>query len=436
MSPLAAAAIALGTATPAAAVVVPQPVPECTADAKCSALLLGGTGSGRLTEQQMEEALGGYFADDTRFTRQNVRYPGTWDFLPSIGIGTLILGGEVNRVLAEDPEANLVIGGFSQGAAVASQLLYRLELMGDEAPDKDQLRFVLVADPYRGPNTNVTNWLAPPTKYDIILVATEYDGIADAPDRWWNVLANWNASLGALYLHVQTTEADLDDVPEENITVYAPNAKGGVITKYLIPTETLPLVKFMPWLKPYEETLKRIVDAGYSRNDDKDEPAEPETTARAAARQTADVTEVVADETPQQETENAAPEKETALEQEPAAEPVVPAEQAAEEPADDEVTEDAETATEETAGESTTSSTGTQRTKRGSENTEKITVAEIKNRLAEEAEADAESTTEAEAADESGTESGEARTTQAAESGSSGSSESSSSARGADRDAA
>lgn len=387
VSPLAAAAIALGTATPATAAVAPPPVPGCTAEAKCNALLLGGTGSGRLTDQQMEDALDGYFADDARFTRQNVRYPGTWDFLPSIGIGALILGGELNKVLVADPDALIVIGGFSQGAAVASQLLYRLELMGDNAPDKSQLRFVLVSDPYRGPNTGITNWLAPETKYDLIVVAAEYDGIADAPDRWWNVLANWNASLGALYLHVSTTDANLDDVPEENITVYAPNSKGGVITKYLIPTETLPLVKFMPWLAPYEETLKRIVDAGYSRNDETGE----QDALRAASRKVEEVSEETLPQESAETTEasadaDAAP---SAPEQqiEAAGQELAPkAEEVVQQPAEDDATE-----VDATESESESESTGSHRAKRG---TEKKSVAEIKSRLADEAKAEAETKAE------------------------------------------
>ncbi|MEZ0340947.1 PE-PPE domain-containing protein [Mycobacterium sp. pV006] len=430
VSPLAAAAIALGTATPVTAAVAPAPVPACTADAKCTALLLGGTGSGRLTEEQMRNALDGYFDDDDRFTLKNVRYPGTFDFLPSIGIGSILLAGELNRVLVEDPDAQIVIGGFSQGAAVASQLLYRLELMGANAPDKDQVRFVLVSDPYRGPNTGVTNWLAPATKYDIILVAREYDGIADVPDRWWNVLANWNASLGALYLHVSTTEVNLDDVPEENITVYEPNAKGGVITKYLVPTETLPLVRFMPWLKPYEETLKRIVDAGYSRNDAKDD--EETQSLRSASRQLESGTP--ADEAPEQ-TAGAEDGTDVQPSSDGSEEPTTPVvdeqSKAGAEPTDEADENDSTdpAADLEADDETAATSTGSHRAKRGSESN---SVAAIKSRLADEAKAEAKEA-EKEAADEAANDDTGNTATEAAGAGESSGSDNSGSTGGSER---
>lgn len=259
LSPVAVAALALGSSLPASAAVPPAPNPNCSVVNKCTALLLGGTGTGTLTESEMREALDGYFADDNVYTRQNVAYPGSWDFLPSIAIGASLLVGEITST-----EGPMVVGGFSQGAVVADQAMFNLSI-NPKAPPKEELRFILVADPNYSPSA--PKWMVPETKYDVIAITQEYDGFADKPDRWWNPIAVYNATLGGLYLHFQTIDADLSTVPAENITVTV-NSKGGVTTHYLVPTETLPLVKFLPFLAPLEPWLKEQVNAGYSRYDD------------------------------------------------------------------------------------------------------------------------------------------------------------------------
>lgn len=274
LSPVAVAALALGFAGPVSAGVPAPPNPNCSADNKCTALILGGTGTGTLTEEEMSEALNGYFADDAAYERLNVRYPGTWDFLTSIPIGSSLLLGEITTT-----EGPIVVGAFSQGASVANQVMVNLSI-NPKAPPKDQLRFVLVADPNHSPSAS--KWLVPETPYDVIAVTQEYDGFADYPDRWWNPIATFNATLGGLYLHFETVDVDLDTVPGENITVTV-NSLDGVTTHYLVPTETLPLVKFMPFLAPLEGWLKEQVDAGYSRNDGKAEAVSHASFATVAA---------------------------------------------------------------------------------------------------------------------------------------------------------
>jgi len=244
---------------PVSALVPPAQTTDCTAENTCTALLLGGTGTGILSQAAMREALNGYFADDDVYTRENVIYPGTWDF-SSIIIGATLLGGEIATT-----EGPMVIGGFSQGASVASQALYNL-FINPKAPAKEDLRVMLVASPNYSPAAS--SFLVPKTKYDVVVITQEYDGFADAPDRWWNLIASTNAALGALYLHLPTIDADISTVPDENITVSV-NSLGGVTTKYLVATEVLPLVRFIPSLAPVAGWLKEQVDAGYSRNDEK-----------------------------------------------------------------------------------------------------------------------------------------------------------------------
>lgn len=281
LSPVAAAALALGSSLSASAAVPPVQTPDCSVTNKCTALLLGGTGTGTLTQTEMREALNGYFGNDNVYTRENVAYPGSWDFLPSIAIGASLLVGEITTT-----QGPIVVGGFSQGAAVANAAMYNLSI-NPKAPAKDQLRFVLVADPNHSPSAS--KWMVPETQYDVMAITQEYDGFADYPDRWWNPIATYNATLGGLYLHFATIDADLSTVPLENITVTV-NSKGGVTTHYLVPTETLPLVKFLPFLAPLEPWLKEQVNAGYSRYD------EVAPTSTAALRTVALDTELSDDE--------------------------------------------------------------------------------------------------------------------------------------------
>ena len=117
-----------------------------------------------------------------------------------------------------------------------------------------------------------------PTKYDTVVVAAEYDGFADFPDRVWNIVAVVNAYAGEILNHVPSVFTDLSTVSKSDITVTT-NSLGGVTTAYFIPDATLPLVQLLPFLKPYEAQLKKIVDAGYVRHD----PVSAAATPAAAA---------------------------------------------------------------------------------------------------------------------------------------------------------
>jgi hypothetical protein len=256
-----------------------------------TALMLGGIGATVLPDMVMRQVLNGEYANDSRV---NVVWPG--EARPYTGSDDLTLGQSVaegtetlyQKILTTPGPKTIV--GMSAGALVVDEVLRRLADDPD-APSKEQLTFVVLADSSRqlfinrtryNPTLDYTYQPPPETQYDVIVVTAEYDGFADFPDRPWNLVAVGNAMAGALVLHNSTFFADLDEVPDENKTVTT-NSKGGITTSYLIPTERLPLVQLMPWLAPMEETLRQQVDSGYSRND---QPAVTSSTATDLTNQT------------------------------------------------------------------------------------------------------------------------------------------------------
>ncbi len=181
----------------------------------------------------------------------------------------------------------IVISGFSQGAiAVAIEKQRIMALPPAQRPA--DVTFVTVGDPTNP--QGILRWLpgrlpvigvspvdVPDTPYETIIVNREYDGWSDFPDRPWKVVSTANAVMGIVYVHGRYLELgpiDLDTVPAENVTETT-NTAGGKTTIYLVPTDNLPLVQPLrdlhvpePIVQTIERPLKRIVDAGYARNDD------------------------------------------------------------------------------------------------------------------------------------------------------------------------
>lgn len=246
------------------------------------ALFLNGLAAGELTPIVMSNILHGAFAG-AGYTRTAVSWPeqakpftgrNSLSLTESVNIGVANTTTAADAAFAQlGPGEHVTIVGLSAGALVADEYLRKL-VAGGTTPDKSQLNFVVVADGSRlGLNNDNYNRIlgyhfqAPPlTKYDTTVVAGEYDGFADFPDRPWNVIADLNALVGTIVVHVPTMFADLSTVPASNIASTT-NPLGGVTTKYLVPTATLPLVQAFPFLKSQEAALKKIVDSGYKRND-------------------------------------------------------------------------------------------------------------------------------------------------------------------------
>jgi PE-PPE domain-containing protein len=251
-------------------------------------LMIGGMGQPVLSEAEMAAVLDGRFAGDTRVS---VEWPAqAW---PQTGLTSLTMGQSVAIGIEQLEEAvgqssgPTVVLGISQGSLVVDAVQRRLATNGTNS----ELSFVTIADMNRGngifthfrgvyiPILDYTPQPEPVTPYDTLVVAKEYDGWADFPDRPWNLVATMNAIAGSgivpgfTGVHDATVSADLSQVPPTNITTTV-NSLGGTTTSYLVPTRDLPLLQpLRDWgvPKPLVDTvnhlLKPVVDAGYSRND-------------------------------------------------------------------------------------------------------------------------------------------------------------------------
>lgn len=207
--------------------------------------------------------------------------PGTVNDHIAIGADRL------DAAIAQRP-GPLAVVGHSEGSMVLDTTRARLENNPD-APEPDQLQFVLFASPTRGllstlfregariPVVNITVAAPVASRYDTAVVIHEYDFWADFPDRPWNVVSLLNAALGMTFVHSLTNDVAAQIAPE-NITSTV-NSKGATDTTYFVPTPTLPLTEVLriagvpdQTVDVLDDAIRPIVDAGYSRNDKPGDP--------------------------------------------------------------------------------------------------------------------------------------------------------------------
>jgi PE-PPE domain len=246
-------------------------------------LMVGGMHQTMLPDKVMGRALNGKFTgtdpiSKTPWHRVNVNWPAQTFPLTlsqSVAKGTANLVAAIKSTYSSTPGPITVVG-ISAGSLVVDEAMRELA-KDPTAPPRTAINFVVLADATQklDPDNWSTLWNPfatlsgytykppPQTPYNLTVVTYEYDGWADFPDRWWNLLAVQNAIAGSQLLHAKTWSVDLSDVPG----VVTKNSAGGETTTYFIHPETLPLVQLRPWLAPMEASLKQQIDAGYSRND-------------------------------------------------------------------------------------------------------------------------------------------------------------------------
>lgn len=258
--------------------------------ASSSALVIGGLGTPQLHDIIMAEIMGDLTHGQERVSVNWPAEAGPYTGRDDLSLGESITVGvdNLNTVIAaalgrlsRDENGNVINGervtviGLSAGSLVTTEVLRQMAA-APNAVGVEEIVFYLVADSSRqelindaryNPTYDYTYQPPPDTIYDTHVVTGEFDGLADMPDRWWNLTAVVNAIAGAILVHIPVMFADLDDVPAENITVKV-NERGGTTTHYLVPTKELPLVTLLPFLKPMEESLRASVERGYKRYDD------------------------------------------------------------------------------------------------------------------------------------------------------------------------
>lgn len=275
----------------AAAVITTTPI-TANADAR---IVIGGTAPPLLdTEWTREE----WWSDlivlglnwvPTAATVERVDYPasrGTQDNnIPMVD--SILLGASITDLIVRDQLAGgsglVTVVGMSQGAMVADILMARWAL-DPLAPAASEVRFVVMGDPFRGilrafaagttiPLVDVTVIRPVDTPYDVDVVVGEYDGLADPPDRWWNLLADLNAIMGLQFVHGSGL-VERADPTQSVLLTRVTNAAGGTTSTYLLPTKILPLT--MPlramgmspeFVDQLDAVLRPIVDSAYVRND-------------------------------------------------------------------------------------------------------------------------------------------------------------------------
>jgi PE-PPE domain len=256
-----------------------------------TALMLGGTPIpsylGWIIETPVYPFNAQYFA---QYTFKTVPYPQTIG--PFSGIGTPTMGqsvatGKVHLDAAiHGTGGPMLVIGNSQGSLPTDAVRAKLENDPD-APPRSQLSFLVNGDPeQRGGLFNVLfapgayvpildyTVLGPvESRYDLVVFTFEYDGIADFPDRPWNLLADLNALFGVAYRHAATGSLNPYAIPDEDITITT-NSKGATTTTYLGRAEHLPLTEPLrrlgvsaDLLNAVDSVLRPIIDRGYSRND-------------------------------------------------------------------------------------------------------------------------------------------------------------------------
>ena len=176
-----------------------------------------------------------------------------------------------------------MVAGLSEGSMVIDHEQARL-LNDPDAPPADQVTFIIFGNPERGvlallpngtyvPLVGYTTSTPVESQYDTIIVIGEYDGFADPPDRPWNLFSTLNAVIGAGVVHSLYADVDPASIPPENVTTEV-NSKDATVTRYLAPTDDLPLTLPLRFIAPpavvdrIDDVVRPIVDAGYSRNDD------------------------------------------------------------------------------------------------------------------------------------------------------------------------
>jgi hypothetical protein len=195
----------------------------------------------------------------------------------NVGAGNLI---DAIQAATTESDKPVVVAGVSMGSIVINHALTRFE-DDPNAPSPDQVSFAVFSDPQRGllrllPDgfmlPGYVNVPVPDSPYDVTSIYGEYDGWADPPDRPWNLLATVNAVMGGWFVHGTEIYANLDTVPEENISATT-NSQGGTVTTYRVPTAQLPLTMPLRGFLPaavvdrIDDLIRPVIDSAYVRHD-------------------------------------------------------------------------------------------------------------------------------------------------------------------------
>lgn len=246
----------------AASIAVLPAAGHAAADPSSAATVLTVSGATTLVTTPMEQELRGDLCRAPRTCRK-VDYPSG-----QVGGYTLEIGlANLDKAINATPGPKTVFG-YSQGAIIASMWLQQ-KAAASTVPGAD-LTFVLAGNAQRGENGKMPltrTGIATPTstRYKVVDISRQYDGLSDYPDNQGNYQAVQNANSGYATVHADYTGVNLND--PSNLVKRVDN------TYYVVnPTQNLPVLDgYRRWglgwyADAQQPALKAKIDAAYNRS--------------------------------------------------------------------------------------------------------------------------------------------------------------------------
>jgi diacyltrehalose acyltransferase len=235
--------------------------PALADDTDYTALVLGHAFLPQPDSTYMQEVIGTYVDPTSPFSGEptynivgspvSVFTPET-DYNSGLTQGVTDLDQAISQQLATNPDADLVIAGYSMSTSIQTQEMINLAAAG--APDISGLKFVLAEDVNspdggiftRFPGIGGVTLPATPvdTPYTTDIYSIEYSGASDFPQYANNIYADLNAADGYIDLHPYLlTGWPAYFTPAELAGAVPELTSGSGNTDYfLIPTQDLPLL--------------------------------------------------------------------------------------------------------------------------------------------------------------------------------------------------
>jgi diacyltrehalose acyltransferase len=264
-----------------------------------TALVLGHAFLSQPDAAYMQEVIGTYVDPTTPyFTGQPIYnvvgdpvsvYTPETDYDSGLTQGVSDLDQAIQTQLTTNPDADLVVNGYSMSTAIQTQEMINLAAAG--SPDVEGLKFVLAEDLQtpdggfftRFPDYGGANLPATPadTPYTTDIYSIEYSGASDFPQYEGNFLADLNAADGYIDLHPYLlTDWPAYFTPSELAGAVAENTSAADVNTayYMIPTQDLPLLNDLRGAPGAESSvadlvqpdMRVLVDLGYNYTGDAD----------------------------------------------------------------------------------------------------------------------------------------------------------------------
>ncbi len=260
-----------------------EPTPDPT---DYTALILGHAFLSQPDATYMQEVIDTYVTPQYTVVGDPVSvYTPETDYASGLTQGITDLDNQLQPLLAANPDAHLVIAGYSMSTAIQTQEMINLANTVGGAPDTSGLKFVLAEDlqnPNGGYFTRFPDMFAATlpatpadTPYDTTIYTIEYSGASDFPQYYGNLYADMNAANGYVDLHpyllpgwpAYFDPSTVANAVQENVS----ESYKGNTDYYLIPTQNLPMLdglhaiggnsSFVDMMQP---DMRVLVDLGYN----------------------------------------------------------------------------------------------------------------------------------------------------------------------------